>query len=99
MPAYVIGEIEVTDPVAYEDYRRQVPAVLAAYGGRYLVRGGDATRLEGAGEPRRLVVLEFPTMAQLRAFYDAPEYQPIKAIRLRASTGRLIAVEGVAPPV
>ena len=96
MPVYVIGEIEITDSVAYEEYRRRVPAIIAAYGGRYLVRGGAAALLEGAREPGRLVVLEFPTMAQLRAFYDAPEYQAVKAIRLRASSGRLLAVEGVA---
>ena len=97
MPAYLHGEIEITGPEAYEEYRRQVPAMIAAHGGRYLVRGGDAELLEGEGPLRRQILLEFPSLAALRAFYDAPEYQPLKALRQRASTGRLVAVEGVMP--
>jgi uncharacterized protein (DUF1330 family) len=61
-----------------------------------LVRGGAPELLEGEGEPRRQVLLEFPTMAQLRAFYDGPDYAPLKALRQRASLGRLVAIEGVA---
>jgi uncharacterized protein (DUF1330 family) len=95
MTAYVFAEVEVTDPVAYEDYRRQVPAVIAKYGGRYLVRGGAATLHEGTVPPQRLVILEFESMAKLRAFYDSPEYAPLLAIRSRASKSRLLSVEGV----
>ena len=98
MPAYIHGEIEITDPATYEQYRQQVPAIIAAYGGRYLVRGGEAALLEGEGPLKRMVLLEFPTMAQVRAFYAAPEYQAMKALRQRASTGRLVAMEGIAPP-
>ena len=72
--AYLRGEIEVTDSVAYEDYRRQVPAVIAAHGGRYLVRGGAAEVLEGDAPPGRQVILEFPDMAHLLAFYHSAEY-------------------------
>jgi uncharacterized protein (DUF1330 family) len=97
MAAYLYGDIEITDPELYETYRRQVPAIIAAHGGRYLVRGGAPELLEGEGEPRRQVLLEFPTMDQLRAFYDGPDYAPLKALRQRASLGRLVAVEGVAP--
>jgi uncharacterized protein (DUF1330 family) len=95
MTAYVFAEVEVTDPVAYEDYRRQVPAVIAKYGGRYLVRGGAATLHEGSATPQRLVILEFENMAKLRAFYDSAEYAPLLAIRSRASKSRLLSVEGV----
>jgi len=95
MAAYLIVDLEVTDPAAYEEYRRQVPAMIAAQGGRYLVRGGAVTVLEGDRSPQRQVVLEFPDMAHLRAFYDLPEYQPLKVLRQRASRGSLIAVEGV----
>jgi uncharacterized protein (DUF1330 family) len=95
MAAYVFAEVEVTDPVAYEDYRRQVPAVIAKYGGRYLVRGGAATLHEGTQVPKRLVILEFESMAKLRAFYDSPEYAPLIALRSRAAKSRLISVEGV----
>jgi uncharacterized protein (DUF1330 family) len=95
MTAYVFAEVEVTDPVAYEDYRRQVPAVIAKYGGRYLVRGGAATLHEGTAAPQRLVILEFENMAKLRAFYDSPEYAPLLNLRTRASKSRLISIEGV----
>ncbi|MBS0412435.1 MAG: DUF1330 domain-containing protein [Proteobacteria bacterium] len=98
MPAYIHGDIEITDPELYETYRLQVPAIITAHGGRYLVRGGAPELLEGEGSPRRQVLLEFPTMAQLRAFYDGPDYAPLKALRQRASLGRLVAMEGVAPP-
>lgn len=95
MAAYIYASVEVTDPVAYEEYRRQVPAIIAAYGGRYLVRGGATTALEGAPPANRLVILEFPDMARLRAFYDSPEYRPLLAIRQRASRSTLTAIEGV----
>ena len=95
MAAYIHADIEVTDPVAYEDYRRQVPAVIAAYGGRYLVRGGAVEVLEGDRQPRRQVILEFPDMARLKAFYDSPEYRELRALRQRVSRGSLVAIEGV----
>lgn len=96
MAAYIHANVEVTDPVAYEEYRRQVPAVIAAYGGRYLVRGGAAEVLEGDAHPHRQVILEFPDMASLKAFYHSPEYRPLIAIRQRASRGQLVAMDGVA---
>lgn len=96
MPAFLLAEMRITDPGAFEAYRRDVPAIIAAYGGRYLVRGGAAELMEGDPPPERLVLLEFPTTERLRAFYDAPEYQALKALRQGASIGRLIAVEGLA---
>lgn len=98
MPAYIHGNITVTDPAAYEEYRAQVPAVIAAHGGRYLVRGGATEVLEGSATPDRQVILEFPDMAALRAFYFSPEYQRLVPIRQRASTGSLVAIEGYLPP-
>ena len=95
MSAYVYGTIEITDPVAYEEYRQKVPAIIEAYGGRYLVRGGPTEVLEGPGTPQRQVILEFPDMASLKAFYHSTEYQLLVALRQRASTGPLIAIEGV----
>lgn len=94
MPAYMIAEIEVTDPAAYEEYRRQVPATLEQYGGRYVVRGGAVEALEGetAG---RMVVVEFESMAALKRWYTSPEYAAIKGLRHAASNGRVIAVEGL----
>lgn len=95
MAAYIHASVEVTDPVAYEEYRRQVPAVIAAYGGRYLVRGGAIEVLEGEAAPKRQVILEFPDMARLKAFYQSAEYKPLIALRQRASKGQLVAIEGV----
>ena len=95
MAAYIIANIEVTDPVAYEEYRRRVPPIIAAFGGSYLARGGAAERLEGTTNAHRVVVLEFPDMARLKAFYASAEYQPLIAVRQRASRSSLIAVEGL----
>jgi uncharacterized protein (DUF1330 family) len=95
MPAYVIADIEITDPVGYEEYRRRVPATIAQYGGRYLARGGRAETLEGGWQPRRLVVIEFPTMSQARAWYESDEYREPRAIRHRCSEGQAILVEGL----
>ena len=95
MAAYIHAEVEVHDPVAYEEYRRQVAGVLAQYGGRFIVRGGAAELLEGERAPQRQVILEFADMAALKAFYHSPEYAPLIALRQRVSTARLVAIEGV----
>ena len=95
MAAYIYATGEVTDPVAYEQYREKVPAIIAAYGGRYLVRGGATEVLEGDGVAQRQVILQFPDMARLKAFYGSPEYAPLILLRQRASTIRLLAIEGV----
>ncbi len=95
MAAYLYGNIEITDPALYAEYRRQTPAVITRYGGRYLVRGGEAERLEGDVDVQRQVVLEFADMAALKAFYDSPEYVVLRALRQRAARGALVAVEGV----
>jgi uncharacterized protein (DUF1330 family) len=94
MAAYVIGEIEVTDPATYEDYRKQVPAVVTKYGGKFMVRGGKVETLEGGWSPKRIVVLEFPSVAQAQKWYRSAEYAPLIELRQRASRGKLILVEG-----
>jgi uncharacterized protein (DUF1330 family) len=99
MSAYIIAEVEVTDPSTYASYRAQTPGVVARHGGRFIVRGGAAETLEGEGEPGRLVVLEFPDLAAARRFYASPEYQAIIGIRHQAAKSRLILVEGHTPPV
>ena len=95
MAAYVIGEVEIRDPQAYQEYAEGVPATIARYGGRYLVRGGAVETKEGAWTPKRVVVLEFPTMDQARKWYGSTEYAPLLAIRLKAATANLVFVEGV----
>ena len=93
MKGYVIGEIEVTDPGVYDQYRKQVLATIEKHGGRFLVRGGKAEALEGAA-PKRMVVLEFPSVDQARAWYRSPEYAPLITLRQKGSKGRLVLAEG-----
>jgi uncharacterized protein (DUF1330 family) len=95
MPAYILASLQITDPVVFEEYRSRVPAVIAAHGGRYLVRGGSVESLEGDVPGNRLVIVEFPDMSRLKAFYRCPEYQPLLEIRNRAAISTLLAVEGV----
>lgn len=94
MAAYLIGEIEVTDPAMYEEYRKQVASTVKKYGGRFVVRGGKIQALEGGWSPGRIVVLEFPSLEQAQKWYRSPEYAPLIALRQRASRGKLIVVEG-----
>jgi uncharacterized protein (DUF1330 family) len=93
--AYALVEIEVTDPEAYARYREQVPEIIAAYGGKYLVRGGATETVEGAWQPKRLVILEFPSMERLREFYNAPEYAALKDLRLRTARSSMVFCEGL----
>ncbi len=95
MPAYVIGEIEVTDPATFEDYRKRVPSTIEQYGGRYLARGGNVEELEGGWSPKRMVVVEFPTMVQALKWYRSPEYAPLIKLRQKSANCRLILVQGL----
>ncbi len=95
MAAYVIAEVNVTDPTLYDEYRKLVPATLEKYGGRFAVRGGAVEPKEGGWAPARFVVVEFPTMELARKWYHSPEYAPALALRHKAADSRLILVEGV----
>ncbi|MDF1586198.1 DUF1330 domain-containing protein [Marinimicrococcus flavescens] len=97
MPAYIIAEIEVTDPGTYAGYRARTPEAIARHGGRFLVRGGTVLPVEGAPPAGRVVVIEFADMEAARRFYGSPDYQAILPLRQAASRGRLFIVEGVAP--
>jgi uncharacterized protein (DUF1330 family) len=94
MAAYVIVDIEIHETALYDEYRKRVPATIAKYGGKFLVRGGGFEQLEGSWHPTRLVRLEFPSMEQAKRWYDSEEYREPKAIRLKASKANLIMVEG-----
>ena len=94
MPAYVIADTHITDQKTYEEYKRRVAPLIAKFGGRFLVRGGKHTVLEGTWRPHRLVVIEFPTMDALDRWYHSPEYAPVLALRQPAATVQLVAVEG-----
>lgn len=95
MAAYVFANVEVRDPILYEEYRRQVPATLARYGGKFLVRGGATEVLEGLLAPRRIVIIEFESLERAKAWWDSPEYRPLRELRQRASQGDLLLVAGV----
>ncbi len=95
MSAYVIVDIDVHDPIRYEDYKLLAAPTVAAHGGRYVVRGGKCEALEGSWLPRRLVVLEFPTVGQAKAWWSSEAYRPAKALRHATAHSRMILVEGV----
>jgi uncharacterized protein (DUF1330 family) len=97
MPAYIIVDIDVHDTDGYEAYKQAAGPSLAAFGGRYLVRGGASRVLEGGWTPHRMVVLSFPSAERAFAWWDSPEYRPIRAIRERTARTSMILVEGVAP--
>jgi len=92
---YLFGEIEITDAAGYDEYRKRVPDVIAAYGGRYLVRGGDARPLDGDMPQRRFVILEFDSPERASEFYHSAAYQAILPLRLGASRGFLCCLTGV----
>lgn len=94
MAAYIIARVKVNDPEEYEEYKKLTPLTLAAYGGRFLVRSPTALLLEGSGESKRVVVLEFPDMASAKAWWDSEEYAKAKAIRQRSANADIILVDG-----
>ncbi|MBL6456421.1 DUF1330 domain-containing protein [Belnapia sp. T6] len=94
MPAYLIANIEVRDPARFAEYREKVAPMITAFGGRYLVRGGAVTVVEGDPGLHRVVVLEFPSMERLRAFYDSPDYAPLLALRRAGTVSHVALVEG-----
>lgn len=95
MKGYVIVDVDVKDPVRYAEYVKVVPPTIAKFGGRFLVRGGKAETLEGAWVPRRIVVLEFDSVARAREWWSSQEYAGPKAMRQNASVAGMILVEGV----
>lgn len=95
-PAYVITEIDVIDAEAFREYAPKVQPSFAAFGGRYIVRGGQTQSLAGDA-PKRVVVLAFDNIDQARAWYGSPQYEALKALRDKAGKARIFAVEGVAP--
>ncbi|WNG32224.1 DUF1330 domain-containing protein [Archangium violaceum] len=97
MPAYVLVDITVKDAETYERYKQLAPPTIAAYGGRYLVRGGATETLEGTWTPTRIAILEFPTVERAREWWNSPEYAPAKAMRQASTQTDMLLVEGLAP--
>jgi uncharacterized protein (DUF1330 family) len=95
MPAYVMFDIQITDPEGYKGYISAAAGTAEGYGGRFLVQAGHSERLEGDWEPSRMVVLEFPSLERARAWYESEEYRSAKAIRQRTARSSVVLVEGV----
>ena len=95
MPAYIIARVAVTDGEKYKGYQALTPDAIAKNGGKFIVRGGDISMLEGPAEDRRVVVLEFPDAATAKAFYDSPEYLAARKAREGAADFQMFVVEGV----
>ena len=95
MKVYLIAHIEVTNPELMEKYRAQVPAIVAKYQGKYLVRGGETDVIEGDYFKHRIVLLEFPDKECANNFYNSDDYVPLKMLRLEAGNNSSVLVEGV----
>ena len=95
MSAFVIVDIEVTDPVGYEEYKQLAAPAVALYGGKYLARGGKNETLEGEWRPNRLVILEFLTAEQAKAWLNSPEYAPARALRHQYAKSKMVVVDGI----
>jgi uncharacterized protein (DUF1330 family) len=95
MPAYVLLDIEVIDPVQYETYKKLAPATVASYGGRYLARGGKTETTEGDWKPNRLVILEFESFDKAKDWMESPEYSAIKHLRQQSTHSKAVILEGL----
>ena len=96
MAAYlIVDQREVTDPATMKDYSAGVGATVAKYNGKPLVRGGAFEVVEGDYQPRRMIIMEFPDMATLKAWYDSDDYAALKEMRKSSSSANIVAVEGV----
>ncbi len=95
MSAYVVVEIVVKNPEGYEEYKKLAPPPIAAFGGKYIARGGKAENLEGDWKPNRIVILEFESVDKAKNWLDSEEYREAKALRHEHATSNMIVVEGV----
>jgi len=95
MSAFMIVDVDIKDMDIYRKYMEQVKPLIEKFGGKYLVRGGELDVLEGSWSPTRIVLVEFKDIDTIRAFFDSPEYEPLKQIRRSCSTIDVTAVEGM----
>ena len=95
MTAYIVIRIETNDPALLKDYQAAIPPIIEKYHGRFIARGGTTVTLEGPVESRRIVIIEFPDLADAEAFYHSPEYAAAKKLREGVAIGEFVAVEGV----
>jgi uncharacterized protein (DUF1330 family) len=94
MPTYVVGDIHITDPAAFQTHVPRALATIARFGGRVIAGGGRIDLLEGSPMPERIFIIEFPSADAARRWYRSDEYQAVLKIRLSASHGRVLLIEG-----
>ena len=95
MAAYIIVEVDVQNPAEYEDYKKLTPGSLVNFQGKFIARGGKTETLEGEWNPKRIVILEFPSFELAKKWWASEEYADAKALRQRTAKTRMIAIEGV----
>jgi uncharacterized protein (DUF1330 family) len=95
MTAYVVVDVEVHDHERYEEYKQLAPASIAKHGGKYVARGGKVEVLEGSWKPRRFVILEFPSLAQAKKWWDSPDYADAKRLRQQTASTNMVVIEGL----
>jgi uncharacterized protein (DUF1330 family) len=95
MPAYVVVDIKVNDPIGYEEYKKLAPPAIITHGGKYLARGGQTEVLEGDWLPSRLVILQFDDIEQARKWLNSPEYSAARELRQKTTTTNMVVIEGV----
>jgi uncharacterized protein (DUF1330 family) len=95
MPAFVIVQVDIHDPAAYERYKAMAPASIAAHGGRYIARGGHSEALEGQWDKCRVVILEFDSVERAKQWLDSPEYREARSLRHASAHTQMIVVEGL----
>jgi uncharacterized protein (DUF1330 family) len=95
MPAYVIVDIDIVDPAGYENYKKLAGATVEKYGGKYIVRGGKTEVLEGDWSPKRIVLLQFDSMAHAKEWLNSKEYREPRKMRHRTARTNMIVVEGM----
>ena len=95
MPAYIIVRLETKNPALLKEYQAATPPIIEKYHGRFIARGGATVTLEGPEESRRIVIIEFPELADAEAYYHSPEYSKVRKLREGVAVAEFIAVDGV----
>ena len=93
--AYLLIQVDITNPQQYGEYAKLTPGLIDKFGGRFVARGGRSATLEGPSARSRVVVIEFPSFERAQQFYNSPEYQAAKKVREGAAHAQIVLVEGL----
>jgi uncharacterized protein (DUF1330 family) len=97
MSVFIIARVDITDREQYRHYLKAAPAIIEHYGGKVIARSEEPLTLEGPEETRRIVILEFLSIAKAKEFYHSPEYRKARKLREGVAAGELIVIEGFVP--